>query len=125
MRTTEHSIKERSVRPRQYLPPRSLGEQQRRRTVHITLTLHESDTQLRVGTSKERPPGARRRAPRRDIAQDTKIPDDGPTEVPVRLDNGGHKSVTGVQVARMRPVLVPIMQSGNRNWIFFTQKMKN
>jgi hypothetical protein len=41
MRTTEHSIKERSVRRRQHLPPRSLGEQQCTRAVHITLTLHE------------------------------------------------------------------------------------
>jgi hypothetical protein len=113
MRTTEHSIEERSVRPKQHLPPRSLGDQQRTRAVHITLTLHESYTQLLVGTSKRRPPGDSRRALRRDITQGTKVPHDRPAEVPIRLDSGGHKGVTGVQMARMRPVLVPVTQSGS------------
>jgi hypothetical protein len=65
----KHSIKERSVRPRQHLPPSSLDDQQRTGAVHITLTLHESYTQLPVGTSKERPPGDSQRAPRRDMTQ--------------------------------------------------------
>jgi hypothetical protein len=95
MLTTEHSIEESSVRPRQHLPRTSLGEQQRTRAVHITLTLHESYTQLPVGTSKERSPGGSQRAPRRDITQGTKVPHDGPAEVPVRLDAGGHKGVSG------------------------------
>jgi hypothetical protein len=83
------------------------------RAVHITLTLHESYTQVLVGTSKERPPGDSRRAPRRDITQGTMALRDGPAEVPERLDAGGHKGVTGVQMARMRPVLVPVTQSGS------------
>jgi hypothetical protein len=58
---TEHSIKEGSVGSRQHLPPGSLGEQQRSRAVHVTLTLHQSQTQFPVGTefgsgaSKKRP----------------------------------------------------------------------
>jgi hypothetical protein len=56
--TTQRSITVRSVRSRQHRPPGSLGEQQRTGTVHITLTLHKSDTQFPVGTSKERSSGA-------------------------------------------------------------------
>jgi hypothetical protein len=33
--------------------------------------------------------------------------------MPVRLNAGGHKGVTGVQMARMRLVLAPVMQSGS------------
>jgi hypothetical protein len=47
-----------------------------------------------------------------DIAPGTKAPHDGTAEVPIHLDAGGHKSVTGVQMARMRPVLAPVT-SGN------------
>jgi hypothetical protein len=32
--------------------------------------------------------------------------------VPVRLDAGRHKGVTGVQMARIRPVLAPVTESG-------------
>jgi hypothetical protein len=35
-----------------------------------------------------------------------------PAEVSVSLDAGGHKGVTGVQMVRSRPVLVPDTQSG-------------
>jgi hypothetical protein len=42
------------------------------------------------------------------------VPHDGTAKVPVRLDAGGHKGVTGVQMARMRPVRVPVTQSGSR-----------
>jgi hypothetical protein len=58
-------------------------------------------------------PGDSQRAPRRDITQGTKVGHDGPAEVPVRLDAGGHKGVTGVQMARMHPVIVPVTQSGS------------
>jgi hypothetical protein len=101
------------VRPRQHLPPRSLGEQQRARPVYITLTLHKSHTQFPVGTSEKRPPGDSRRACRRDLTQGTKVPHDGPAEVPVRLDAGRHKGVTGVQMASMCPVLAQVSQSGS------------
>jgi hypothetical protein len=52
-------------------------------------------------------------ARRRDFAQGTKVPHDGPAEVPVRLDIVGRTGVTAVQIACMRPVLAPIMQSGS------------
>jgi hypothetical protein len=55
MRPTDNSSKECSVRPRQHLPPESLGEQQRTRAVHVTLTLQSAHTQFPVGTSKKRP----------------------------------------------------------------------
>jgi hypothetical protein len=91
-RTTEHSIKERNVRPRQHLPPRSLGEQQghvyRARAVHVTLTLHKSHIRCPVGTGKKQPPGDSQRARRRSIAQGTKVPHDGPAEALVRLEAG-------------------------------------
>jgi hypothetical protein len=66
-----------------------------------------------MGTSKKRALGDSQRVPRRDIAQGAKVPHAGPAEVPVRLDAGGHNGVTGVQMARMRPVLVPVKQSAN------------
>jgi hypothetical protein len=100
--TKQRSIKVRSVRSRQHRPPGSLGEQQRTGTVHITLTLHKSYTQFPVGTSKERSLGDCRRRCRRDATQGTKVPHDGPAEVPVRLDAGRHKRVTRVQMAGMR-----------------------
>jgi hypothetical protein len=84
--TSKRSIKEGSVRSRQHRPPGSLGEQQRTGAVHIILTLHKSYTQLPVGTSKERSPGDSKRACRRDVAEGTKVPHDGPAEVPIRLD---------------------------------------
>jgi hypothetical protein len=110
-RSTERSIKERSVRPRQHLPPRSLGKQQRARTVHITLTLNKIHTQFPVGTSKKRPPGDSQRPRQRNIAQGTKVPHDGLAEVPVRINAGRHKGVTRVQMARMRRVCAPVTQS--------------
>jgi hypothetical protein len=113
MRTTELSIKKRIVRPRQHLPPGSLGQQQRTGAVHRTLTLHGSWVQFLMATSEKRTPGDSQRARRRDIAQDTKVPHDGPAEVPSRSDAGGHKGVTEVQMARMRPALVPVRQSGS------------
>jgi hypothetical protein len=64
-----------------------------------------------VDTSDKRPPGDSQRARRRDSAQGTKVPHDGPAEVPVPLDAGGHKGVTGVQMTRMRHVLVPVQQA--------------
>jgi hypothetical protein len=66
-----------------------------------------------VGTSKERSPGDSQRACRRDVAEGTKVPHDGPAEVSVRLDAGRHKGVAGVQMAGMRPVLIPVTQSGS------------
>jgi hypothetical protein len=108
----QNTIKEGSFRPRRHVPPRCLGEQQHTRAVHITLTLHQIHTLLPVDTSKERPPVDSQRARRRDIAQGTKVLHDGSTEMPVRLDAGGHKGVAGVQMARMRLVLAPITQSG-------------
>jgi hypothetical protein len=42
----------------------------------------------------------------------TKVPHDGPAEVPVRLNAGRHKGGARVQMAGMRPVLIPVMQSG-------------
>jgi hypothetical protein len=67
----------------------------------MTLNLHERPSQIPVGTSKKRPSGDSQRAPRRDIAQGTKVPHDGPADVPVRLDADGHKGVTGVQMTHM------------------------
>jgi hypothetical protein len=66
--TTQRSITVRSVRSRQHRPPGSLGEQQRTGTVHITLTLHKSNTQVPVGTSKEQSSGDCWSAYRRDFA---------------------------------------------------------
>jgi hypothetical protein len=63
-----------------------------------------------VGTSKERPPGDSQRAPQRDITQGMKVPHDGPAEVPVRLEAGEHKGVTGMQIAR---ILVLVTRSGS------------
>jgi hypothetical protein len=65
-----------------------------------------------VGTSKKRPPGDSQRARRREIALSTKVPHDGPAVVSVRLDAGGHKGVTGVQMTWMCQVLAPVTQSG-------------
>jgi hypothetical protein len=96
-----------------HLPPRSPGEQHRTRAVHKTLTLRKSYTQLPVGTSKQRPASDSQRAPRRDVIQGTKEQHDGPAEVPLRLNAGGHKGVTGVQRAHMRLVLLPVTQSGS------------
>jgi hypothetical protein len=68
-----------------------------------------------VGTSKKEPSGDSQRACRRDITQGTKLLHDGPDEVPVRLDAGRHKGVTGVQMASMCPVLAPVTHSGSGN----------
>jgi hypothetical protein len=101
------------VIPRQHLPPRILGEQQQKRAVNRTLTLHKSHTQYPVGTSKKQPPCNSQRPRRRGIAQGTREPHDGPAKVPIRLDAGRHKGVTGVQMACMRPLLAPVAQSGS------------
>jgi hypothetical protein len=77
----------------------------------MTLTLHKSDTQLPVGTSKERSPGDSRRTRRRDVAEGTKVPHDGPAEVPKSLEAGRDKGVARVQMASMRPVPIPVKQS--------------
>jgi hypothetical protein len=111
--TTQRSIKVRSVRSRQHRPPGSLGEQQRTGAVHTTLTLHKSYTQFPVGTSKERSAGDSWRACRRDVAEGTKDPHDGPAEVPVRFDAGRHEGVARVQMTGMRPVLIPVTQGGS------------
>jgi hypothetical protein len=66
-----------------------------------------------VGTSKKRPSSDSQRPRQRDVAQGTKVLHDGPAEVPVRLDAGEHKGLTGVQMARMRLLLAPVMQSGS------------
>jgi hypothetical protein len=66
-----------------------------------------------VGTSEEGTPGDSWRACRRDVAEGTKVPHDGPAEVPVRLDAGRHKGVARVHMAGMRPVLIPVTQSGS------------
>jgi hypothetical protein len=81
--------------------------------IYITLTLHNSYTQFPVGTSKERSLGDSRRACRRDVAEGTKVPHDGPAKVPVRLNAGRHKGVARVQMAGVRPVLIPVTQSGS------------
>jgi hypothetical protein len=70
--------------------------------VQTTLALQKSDSQFPVGTSKKRPPGNSQRACQRNIAQGAMVLRDGPAEVPVFLDAGRHKGVTGVQMARMR-----------------------
>jgi hypothetical protein len=75
--------------------------------------MHKRYTQFPVGTSKERSSGDRRRASQRDVNEGTKVPHEGLAEVPVRLDAGRHKRVAKVQMAGMRPVLIPIMQSGS------------
>jgi hypothetical protein len=56
----------------------------------MTMTLPKSYTQFPKGISKERSPGDSQRACRRDVAEGTKVPHDGPAEVPVRLDAGRH-----------------------------------
>jgi hypothetical protein len=66
-----------------------------------------------VGTSKERSAGDSQRACPRDVAEGTRVPHDGPAEVPVRLDAGRHKGVARVQMAGMRPVLILVTQSGS------------
>jgi hypothetical protein len=66
-----------------------------------------------VGTSKEGPPGDSRRAHRRDVAEGTKVPHDGPAEVPVHLDAGRYKGVARVQMTGMRPVFIPVTQRGS------------
>jgi hypothetical protein len=81
--------------------------------VHITLTLHKSYTQFPVGTSKEHSPGDSQAACRRGAAEGTKTPHGGPVEVPLCLDAGQHKGVARVQMARMRPVLIPVTLSGS------------
>jgi hypothetical protein len=92
----------------------SLSENQCTGAVHITLTLHKSYSQIPVGTSKERSPGDSQKACRRDVAQGTKVPHDGPAKVPVRLDAGQYEDVARVQMAGMLPVLFPVTQSGCR-----------
>jgi hypothetical protein len=49
----------------------------------------------------------------RAVAEGTKVPHDGPAEVPVHLDAGTYKGVSRVQMAGMRPVLIPVTQSGS------------
>jgi hypothetical protein len=71
---------------------------------------HKRYTQYPVGTSKERSQGDSQRACRHDVAQGTKVPHDGPAEVPIRLDVGRHKCV---QMAGMRAVLIPVTQRGS------------
>jgi hypothetical protein len=66
-----------------------------------------------VGISKTRQRRDSQRARRHDIAPGTNVPHDGTAEVPVLLDVGRHKSVHRVQMARMRPVGVPVTQSGS------------
>jgi hypothetical protein len=60
--TAEHSIKEGRARPRQHLPPCSVGEQQRTRADHMykTLMLYKSDShaQFPVSTGEKRPLGS-------------------------------------------------------------------
>jgi hypothetical protein len=48
-----------------------------------------------------------------DVAEGTKVLHDGPAEVPVSLDAGRYKGVAQVQMASMRPVLIPVTQSGS------------
>jgi hypothetical protein len=95
--------------PMQHVRSQRLGKQQGARAVHETLTLHKSHTRFLVGTIKKRPPGDIQRARRRDIALGSKVPHDGHAEVSVRRQKG----VTGVQMARVRPVLAPVTQSGS------------
>jgi hypothetical protein len=66
-----------------------------------------------VATSKKHPPPVTARERPRDVAQGRKVPHDPPAALPGRLDGGGHKGVTGVQMARMPPVSAPITQSGS------------
>jgi hypothetical protein len=66
-----------------------------------------------VGTSKDRSPGDGQRVRRRDVAEGTNVPHDGPAVVPVRLDASRHKGVARVQMDGMRLVLTPAMQSGS------------
>jgi hypothetical protein len=66
-----------------------------------------------VSTSKERSPGDSQKARRRDVAEGTKLPHDGPAEVPVRLDARRHRGVARVQMAGMRQVLIPVTQRGS------------
>jgi hypothetical protein len=94
--------------------PEALVSNSAQERVRTTLTLHESYTQFPVGTSKEGPPGDNQRAYRRDVAEGTKVPHDGPAKVTVRLDAGRYKGVARVQMAGMHPVLIPVTQSGSR-----------
>jgi hypothetical protein len=113
VRTTGSLTKVKSVHPSQHLAPLCLGKQQGPREGLITLTLHKSHTQFPVGTSTNCAPGNSQRARRRDISQGTKVPHDGPAEVPVHLDTGRHRCVTGVWMTHRRPVLAPDTQSGS------------
>jgi hypothetical protein len=108
VRTTEHTVKGRFVRSLQHLPPQSLGGQYRATAVCITLTLNRSHTQNPEGIIKKGPPDESQRSCRRIISQTTKVPHDGPAEVPVRFYASKHKGVTGAQVACMRSVLAPV-----------------
>jgi hypothetical protein len=72
-----------------------------------------SYTQFPVGTSKERSPSDSQGASRLDVVEGTKVPHDGPAEVPVRFDAGMYKGVARVQMAGMRPVLIPVTQSNS------------
>jgi hypothetical protein len=96
-----------------HLPPQSIGERPRARAVHRTLTLHKSQSQFPVGTSKKRPPGDSQRTIRSDISQGYEGTADAPAKVPIRLDAGRLKGVTGVQMARMLPLLALVTQSGS------------
>jgi hypothetical protein len=79
----------------------------------MTLILQRSDTQFPVGTSMERSTGDSQKACGRDFAEGTKVLHDGPAEVPVHLDAGRHKCMARLQMAGIRPVLIPFMQSGS------------
>jgi hypothetical protein len=83
------------------------------RAVHITLTLHESHTQFPVGNSKKQPPFDSHRACICDVAQGTKVPHDGPIEVPNASTLVGIKAVTRVQMALVCQVLAPATHSGS------------
>jgi hypothetical protein len=80
----------------------------------MTLTLHKSNTYFPVGTNKERSQGNSQRACPRDVTKGTKVPHDGPAEVPVLLNAGRHKGVARVQMTGMRPALMPVTRSGCR-----------
>jgi hypothetical protein len=49
-----------------------------------------------VGTRKKKPGDDIQRALLRDSARGKKVPHDEPAEVPIRLDDGGHKGLTAV-----------------------------
>jgi hypothetical protein len=63
-----------------------------------------------VGTSKKLPQGDSQRG---DVAQGTKVLHDGPAKIPACRDASAHKYVTGVQMARMRPLLAPATYNGS------------